>query len=243
MMSTTGSTRARKRNMKYAWNSRPLSLTFSPCVHMFALCSRYLSGAFGESRALVFLPKLARLVPDEGRRKALLSAPKKAHSAFKAAAEPDDQAAAAAGAAPRFPAGAAAAAAAIVGDDFDAPPPSGGGGGGGTPLPPAPGEAVDPSSLSPDAKQVHEMFPSLPIPCILHALQEAPVGVVIEKALAGRIDPNATPKPADPQKLQVRRRRRRRRRRKRRRRRRRRKQGGGGGFVHRTKTCKPALVS
>jgi len=53
------------------------------------------------------------------------------------------------------------------------------------------------------ALQVHEMFPSLPVPAVLAALQDAPVAAVIERALAGRVDPNAVPRPADPAKLQV----------------------------------------
>ena len=40
------------------------------------------------------------------------------------------------------------------------------------------------------------MFPSLPVPAILAALQTAPVGVVIERALAGRLDVKAVPSPA-----------------------------------------------
>ena len=225
---------------------------------------------FTEPRALVFLPKLARLVPDEGRRKALLRAPKMAsvlkHNESLASkgdappAAPQRSTAAAA---------AAAAAVAVAAEDFDAPPPTAGamagatggprGGGGGPPAAP-----FDPASLSPDAKQVgragerkrrrfvrgarvcvglrgrcqraqcecdrhaececdrraececdwrecdrglalqvHEMFPSLPVPAVLAALQDAPVAAVIERALAGRVDPNAVPRPADPAKLQV----------------------------------------
>lgn len=41
--------------------------------------------------------------------------------------------------------------------------------------------------------QVKDMFPALPDPAIQAALQKWPVGLVIEKALAGQVDPTAVP--------------------------------------------------
>jgi hypothetical protein len=49
-----------------------------------------------------------------------------------------------------------------------------------------------------DAQKVKEMFPDLPTPAILAALQKLPVAIVIERALGGQIDLAAVPSAVAP---------------------------------------------
>ena len=201
----------------------------------------------------MFLPKLARLVPDGERRRALLKAPKMASilrhndslpsdlaytntddgpsvvrsqatvaaavqrslaqnsSSSSPSSSPDAASASAAAAAPEpqpvasanpwaqsaedeASGGAAAASAAADEDDPFSEP----NGAGATSAPPAPAPGQE--KLSPDAQKVKEMFPDLPTPAILAALQKLPVAIVIERALGGQIDPHAVPSPEAPPK-------------------------------------------
>lgn len=157
----------------------------------------YLTDIFDEPKALVFLPKLARLIPDGDLRRSLLKAPKMAsilkhNEGLGGDDDIEDEVSA-----PKF---------VLAPEDGAVMPP----------LPPqkqvttpsATQAAAEenpfdddegPSVLVGDAKQVADMFPDLPHPCILAALQEAPVAAVIEKALSGDIDVNATPTSVPPQ--------------------------------------------
>jgi hypothetical protein len=152
-----------------------------------------LCGAFTEARAIVFLPKLARLVADGENRRALLKAPKLA-SILKHNSHLEAETSGGGGGQPRFVLGTA--------DDLRGPPP--------ILPPPAPEDnpfsgaaagaaATSVAAASPqeyaDSKTVQEMFPDLPLPAILAALQKDAVGGVIEKALAGGIDKTAIPVP------------------------------------------------
>jgi len=177
----------------------------------------------------VFLPKLARLVPDGERRRALLKAPKMASILRHNDSLPSDLAYSNTDDGPSVVRSQATVAAAVQRSLAQAPPSStpsadpqaqdareevSGSAAAASPAaaaevaadeddpfsepraPPPP----EPAELSPDAQKVKEMFPDLPTPAILAALQKLPVAIVIERALGGKIDPNAMPSPEAPPK-------------------------------------------
>jgi hypothetical protein len=165
---------------------------------------RYLCQIFDEPRALVFLPKLARLIPDGGLRRELLKSPKMAAILKHNEGLGGDIASFEEVAKPKFvlaPEGKPQA---------PLPPPKNAAAAQAPARSPQAAQEENPFDennsnesapvLVGDAKRVAEMFPDLPTPAILAALQDAPVDTVIEKALAGQIDVKATPKNEAPAK-------------------------------------------